>query len=156
MFVLFTLILSAPGWAAEPVVEAVSVAPVAVDALTQYDTIRAALAEDRLDAARTAASALSAADSGLAAAAGALALAADANSARLAFSDLSKALVLRLGSTTPTPKVFAYSCPMWQGFAWWVQPKAGISNPYMGLAMPECGEEKSLKGAVKAASGAAG
>jgi hypothetical protein len=123
--------------------------PVA-EALARYDAIRLALCEDRLEEARSAAGGLSS-DGGLAAPAAALVAAADMNAARAAFAELSRALVLRLASG-PAPKVSVYHCPMWEGYAWWVQRKAGIANPYMGHAMPECGEELSLKAAVKAAS----
>lgn len=129
--------------------------PVPEDFLTRYDTIRVALVADKLDDAEVAARGLAtatAADPTLADPATRLGAAPDAKTARIAFGDLSRALVLELASGGP--KVWVYHCPMWSsGFAWWVQPKAGIANPYMGTSMPECGEEMSLKAAAKAAAG---
>jgi hypothetical protein len=124
----------------------------APDVVARYEVIRLALAQDRLDDARSGAGDLAQADVGLRSQAEAVAAAVDAPGARLAFGELSRALVLRLAADASAPKVFAYHCPMASGFPWWLQAKPGIANPYMGTAMPECGEEKSLKGAVKSAS----
>jgi DNA-binding GntR family transcriptional regulator len=90
-------------------------------------------------------------DPALLAAAQAVTAAADSTTARQAFSELSRLLVLRLATTSGAPRVLAYHCPMWEGYAWWIQLKPGISNPYMGQSMPTCGEETSLKAAIKAA-----
>lgn len=122
------------------------------DAVARYETIRVALLEDRIDDARAAAQGLAAADAGLATQAAAVGGAADDAAARSAFGELSRALVTRISADAAAPKVLAYHCPMASGYAWWIQSKAGIGNPYMGTSMPACGEEKSLKAAVKAAS----
>ena len=34
-----------------------------------------------------------------------------------------------------------YECPMAKGYKKWVQVSEGVSNPYMGSAMPQCGVE---------------
>lgn len=128
-----------------------NVATLAV-AVARYDTVRVALVEDRLDDARAAAAELAKADSGLAPHADAVAGAADAAAARSAFAELSRALVVRLSADASAPKVLAYHCPMAAGYAYWIQSKAGIGNPYMGTSMPACGEERALKAAAKAAS----
>lgn len=154
--VLLALVAAPPGWAGEPV----SVEPVvslAPDALTRYDAVRTALVDDKLDAVLTAARELAtsaAGDTALAESATAVATAQDLGSARIAFGGLSRLLIARVASTSPVPKVVVYHCSMFEHFAWWIQLKTGIANPYMGQAMPECGEEKSLKSAVKAAAAA--
>ncbi len=152
--VLLLLAELSPAQAAEPVGASVSVA-VAPDLLTRYDAIRVALVNDKLDGVTSGARELAAASPGdpsLAAAASALAAAPDLATARVTFGEISRLLVLRFSATTPTPKGVVYFCPMFQGYAWWIQPKSGIANPYMGQSMPECGEEKSLKAAAKAAA----
>ena len=151
MLPMLALALQAYGAAPEQVPASSAAAMPAADALARYDAIRLALCDDRLDLAKVAAGAL-ASDAGLAGPAVALGAAADVAAARVAFGELSRALVLRLASTASAPRVAVYHCPMWKGYAWWIQPKAGISNPYMGHAMPECGEEMSLKAAAKAAA----
>jgi enoyl-CoA hydratase/carnithine racemase len=139
--------------AAEPA-GATTVAAVAPERLGQYDAVRLALVGDKLDEARAAARELATAavaDPPFAAAAQSLAAASEIGAARSAFGELSRLLIRQLGSATPAPRLVVYHCPMFEGFAWWVQPKAGIANPYMGQAMPECGAETSLKAAAKAA-----
>lgn len=144
---------SAPAAAPEPVGAAVSAAPALVG---QYDAVRLALVADRLDAATSAAQELAtawAADAPLAAVASTLAMAADLTRARTSFGELSKLVLIRLAAGDG-PKVLVYHCPMFQGFAWWIQQKPGIANPYMGQAMPTCGVEVSLKAGAKAAASA--
>lgn len=122
--------------------------------LARYDAVRIALNTDQLDDARSRARELAAVDAGdlpVAGAASTIALSPDINAARIAFSELSRAFVLELAETQKPPRVSVYFCPMWSGYAWWVQPKAGLANPYMGQAMSDCGEEISLKAAAKAA-----
>lgn len=121
--------------------------------LPGYDAVRLALVADDEAAAIASAQALATSaggDTEIAAAAGKVATATDTAARRAAFADLSRVVLLRL-SNPGSPRVLAYHCPMYAGFAYWVQPKAGIANPYMGRAMPECGEEVSLRAAVKAA-----
>lgn len=129
------------------------------DVITQYDAVRVSLVNDALPATVSAArslAALSPGDQPLASAATAVANAVDLPGARIAFGELSRLLVQRIAATTPAPKVVTYFCPMFeQGFGYWLQPKAGIANPYMGQSMPACGEEVSLKTALKAATATA-
>ncbi len=121
--------------------------------LAHYDAVRVALVADNLVAAEAAARELATGgDAALATAAQGVGSAPDLASARAAFSALSRAYISELASQPSPPKVSVYHCPMYQGFAWWVQPKAGIANPYLGQQMPGCGEEMSLKAAAKAAS----
>lgn len=130
-----------------------SVVPAPAQWLTGYDTLRLALVADDSAAATAAAQAMATSadgDAALAAAASRVVSAKDVAGMRTAFSELSRLVIQRL-SGAGSPRVLAYHCPMYAGFAYWVQPKAGIANPYMGRAMPECGEEVSLKAAVKAA-----
>ena len=163
MYVLIlALSLAGPAFATDPApppaVVAAPAPPSAVvsqDTLTQYDAIRAALATDKLDNAASLAATLAAAstaDPTLAAAATAIAQAPDATGRRNAFGELSRLLLNRIGAESAPPKVLVYFCPMWSGFAWWIQLKSGISNPYMGTSMPTCGSEMSMRAAVKAAA----
>jgi hypothetical protein len=41
---------------------------------------------------------------------------------------------------------------MTPAYPYWLQPAAGIANPYMGTSMPRCGEGASFTAAVKKAS----
>lgn len=154
---LFAALAHSPAQAATPAATASTPASPALtaDVLTRYDAVRGALVSDKLPDLVLAARALAAAapdDGVLAASATSLGAAPDLATARVAFGELSRLLVLRAASTTPPLKVIAYYCPMFDGgFAWWLQPKAGIANPYMGQSMPTCGEELSLKAAQKAA-----
>ena len=148
------LVLAAlPAPAGEPVWT--SVTP---ELIAHYDAVRIALRSDQLPGARSAAQALSAlqpGDTPVVTAAATITAATELHSARLGFGALSQVLIARLGTASAVPKVWAYFCPMFDGFSWWLQVKPGISNPYMGEAMPACGEETSVKAAVKAATKAA-
>ena len=153
MFLLLAT-LAAPALAAAPSV-AGTVGSVQADPLISYEAIRLALVNDSPETARSAARELATASTGdaaLVSASAAIAEAPDIAAARAAFGELSRLLIARLGAVHPAPKVVVYHCPMFVGFAWWVQPKAGIANPYMGQSMPTCGEEKSIKAGVKAAA----
>lgn len=145
--VALCLLASPSALAAEPA--AASPAPAATAWLTPYDQVRVALAKDSEPEAVAAASTLTVGE--LAAPAAALVAAPDLPSRRAAFAELSRVAVLRLAADPSAPKVLVYHCTMYQGYAYWVQPKAGIENPYMGAAMPDCGEQVSLKAAAKAA-----
>lgn len=156
---LFVLLLSSFTLAAEPPpVEpsaAVS-APSASGLLPAYDLVRAALVADRREdvtASSSALAVLAAGDAELAAAAERVAVAADLDAQRLAFGEVSRLLVLRLAADPAGPKVYAYRCTMFSGYAYWIQPRTGLQNPYMGTAMPACGEQVSFKSASKAAQG---
>lgn len=143
----------APARAADAATDATPVALTA-EVLADYDVVRTALLKDDLAGAVAGARALvarSPADAALVTAAAAVGAAPDLLSARNAFGALSQLLIRRLAAGSG-PKVVTYHCPMFEtGFAWWIQPKAGIGNPYMGQSMPSCGEEVSVKAAVKAA-----
>lgn len=137
--------------------ELVSIA-VTVDVIARYDAVRTALVADDLATAKTAAQAMatsSPGDSPVLDSTSSIAAAADLATARTAFSELSRILVQRISSASPAPKVFVYYCPMFAGYAYWLQPKAGLANPYMGQAMPGCGEETGMKVALKAANSTA-
>ncbi len=121
--------------------------------LPGYDAVRSALVADQPAAVQVAAAALAASDPAVAALASAVATATELPAQRTAFAELSKAEVLRLADAKQ--KVFVYYCPMAPNYAYWLQAKPGLANPYMGVAMPECGEEVSLKVATKAAAGSA-
>lgn len=156
MLLAVLLALTAPAHATDrPPATPAAVAPDRARWLAGYDTLRLALVGDDSAAAAAAAQAMATAadgDAELAAAASRVASASDVAGMRTAFSVLSRLAIQRL-SRARSPRVLVYHCPMYAGFAYWVQPKAGIANPYMGRAMPECGEEVSLKSAVKAAEG---
>lgn len=131
------------------------------DLLASYETIRLSLLEDRWDGADEAAvvhgaiaqltTAFDAEAAGVAAesqekavdllakmkpAGEALAAAADLESARTAFYELTKNLVLYRELMTGDKPAVAY-CPMAKKS--WLQPKGEIGNPYHGQSMPKCG-----------------
>ncbi len=120
-------------------------------ALVAYEDVRSALARDDLsgarDHSRELAEALASADFGTpahreAAAAAALEVAGatDAEAARVAFGDVSRPLVAAVAEDPRLrDSMHLFTCPMAKGFGQWVQPDPGISNPYMGTAMPTCG-----------------
>ncbi len=157
---LFSLFLSHAS--AEPAPDGsttTSAAPVPVavtaDVITRYDAVRTALVADDLATAKTAAQAMatsSPGDSPVLEATNAITAAPDLATARVAYSQLSRLLITRLAATPSAPKALVYFCPMFTGYAYWLQPKAGLANPYMGQTMPGCGEETSLKVALKAAN----
>jgi hypothetical protein len=153
------LALSAPTFAGESTGDAASPVAPAVPApaawIPGYDALRLALVADDGPAMVTAARALAAqlaGDAELSTATSTIADAADASARRTAFSRLSRLVILRLAADRSAPHVVVYHCPMFQGYGYWIQPKSGIANPYMGQAMPECGEEVGMKAAVKAAA----
>lgn len=97
--------------------------------LAGYETIRAALATDDLDGAKTAAAALSELP-----AAAQLAKADSLNSARVAFKKLSnQAVRLAKGQAG----YYVAHCPM--AGSDWVQTTTKLSNPYLGPKMATCG-----------------
>ncbi len=129
------------------------------DAFDAYETVRAALAEDRLAGVAPAAERLAVAlqqaggdREGLAGEvanvieearriAGSLGRATSLAEARAAFGEASRMLMLlancdpRLGDGW-----HVFSCPMTETFPKWMQPSAELANPYMGRAMSTCGE----------------
>ena len=127
--------------------------PAAVSpSLEAYDRVRVALTNDDLSGAKAGVSALNATVSGdpaALAASSALASAPDLTAARAAFGDLSKALLVEYAVAAPE-ELHVYFCPMTSTFPYWLQPTAGLKNPYMGTKMPDCGEGVGLKAALKA------
>lgn len=138
---------SAPSWT-------VSVAPV----LAGYESLREALAADRLSIAAEANALASAADgaatqvpadaspqlTALADAARALAAvdASDGDAVRTAFGEVSRHLAALLNRHAALRTgLHIFECPMAQGFQRWIQPSAEMANPYMGTRMLQCGRE---------------
>ena len=123
--------------------------------LAAYEAVRVPLVEDRLDGAQAAARQLAdgpGVPAEVAGAASAVTVATDADAARRAFGELSRALVIRFQATAVPDGMRIYRCPMAAGFQYWLQADAGIANPYMGTSMPTCGEGTSFKAAVRAAT----
>lgn len=157
-FVLAALITvaqaDAPPATGEP---AAAVVPPAADAplLASYEAVSHALFLDNAGATVVLARALAAGtrDSSPSVSAAADAVAAVDNLAdqRVAFAELSRQVVLVL-DVAPPPGVKTFRCPMVDGYAFWVQPDAGVRNPYMGQKMAHCGEGTSLHAAAKAAA----
>jgi len=132
--------------------------------LASYETIRAQLARDEIEAAVTSAGTLEKAATDAAGAApdrlrsslGSLASAAgqlkqapknDATSVRRTFGDVSKAVVELLTAEPSLRKgQHLFECPMAQGYKKWVQPSEKLANPYMGKEMLECGEASKWEG----------
>ena len=124
--------------------------------LDTYERLRAALAQDELtelgalvgalqQAASSAAETASAASvehlrSAASAAEAMTSSVEDPSAARKAFGEVSRAVVALL---TTEPELargrYLFECPMASGYKKWVQTSEGISNPYMGKAMPACG-----------------
>lgn len=128
------------------------------EAVAAYDVVRGALAEDRgdvkasatelADAARLASASapdtvrrpleeLSSAAQGLAGLESA-----DLSAARESFGDVSRALISVLSAEPSLQQGrHVYECPMVKGYKKWVQVSEGVSNPYMGTDMLQCGTE---------------
>lgn len=128
------------------------------DAVEAYDVVRGALVEDRGDvtipatklaeAARLASASapksvghaleeLSSSAERLARLDGS-----DLSAARESFGEVSRSLIAVLSSEPSLQQSrHVYECPMAKGYKKWVQVSKGVSNPYMGSAMPQCGVE---------------
>jgi len=66
----------------------------------------------------------------------------DLDAARLAFGDVSKAVIALLTSNPEVAaKYHVFECPMAKGFKRWAQADTDHANPYMGTAMSSCGSE---------------
>lgn len=123
--------------------------------LPAYEALRVALATDREAEAVVAAQQLAdVADPALRPVVEALIAAPDLAGRRAAFGELSRQLVLRVNADPASPKLKVYLCTMAPGYGYWLQTRPGIANPYMGTAMPACGEEVSMRRALTAAGGA--
>lgn len=115
-----------------------------------YLDIQAQLAADKADGVKPAAlaigeqaSRMGAAGEGIVTSAKAVAAAADIKAVRLAFGDLSNAVIAagRAEGWKDVPDVKVAYCPMARKF--WVQTEPDIRNPYYGKAMLTCGEFKA-------------
>jgi hypothetical protein len=107
--------------------------------LAGYETVRAALADDDLAAARAAAQALATEEvrqhhAAIADSAQIIAKAGDLAAARQAFKTLSQEAIALARTQNG---FFIMTCPMAQ--ADWVQTVRDVSNPYLGKDMPTCG-----------------
>jgi hypothetical protein len=128
------------------------------EAVAAYDVVRGALAEDRGDVKTPATTLAAAARLGSASApenlrqpldelsSAAQRLAglesADLSEARKAFGDVSQALIAVLSAEPSLQQGRqVYECPMAKGYKKWVQVSEGVSNPYMGSDMLQCGTE---------------
>lgn len=67
--------------------------------------------------------------------------------ARLAFGELSRALIA-LGGADPrlSDGWSVFECPMTQGYSKWMQRSDQLMNPYMGQRMLSCGSEAEWRG----------
>lgn len=124
-----------------------------------YESTRAALADDDLAKAQTAAAALAKAASAetadehlrhhqkpIAESAAAFGKSKDIGAARLVFGDISKAFIALVAADKSLgASLHAFACPMAKGYKKWVQPTTGVSNPYMGKAMGTCGAKTEMK-----------
>lgn len=126
----------------------VAAADFMTDVVDPYLRVQTALVNDDLApvgpaarAVQQAASALGADGTALSAAAGKAARATTLEAARLAFGDLSAALIAYVDKTrVPVDGAIVAYCPMVAKS--WVQPAGAIANPYYGKAMATCGESK--------------
>lgn len=152
------MVAGACGKAAEeaPPASAPAAAPAEVKkaerpALVQgYEALRDRLADDDLPGAKKAAEAFAksageAGEAALAEAVGKLGAAPDLDKARLAFGEISKAYLTVLAQKPELKAgLFAFRCPMAEGYQKWVQVDEPMKNPYMGKAMLECGSKVEL------------
>jgi Cu(I)/Ag(I) efflux system membrane fusion protein len=130
--------------------------------LDDYEGIRKGLAADETKGVAEAAKKIAAGASGAETSAsdalkpklGALAKAAtaladekgDIEAVRLAFGELSKALVDVLTTDDALRKdLHLFECPMAKGYKKWVQPNDKLENPYMGKKMLTCGGKTDWK-----------
>jgi hypothetical protein len=130
-------------------------------AVSAYEVIREALAEDRSDVGAEAEALAAAAREGaatapksfsglledLSSAAEQLARVkgGDLAAARQAFGGLSRALIVLLSEDVTLQRGrYVYECPMAEGYKKWVQVSKGRSNPYMGSKMLQCGTEAAF------------
>lgn len=127
-------------------------------ALDAYESIRSALAADRLAGiatyARDLSTALRASSTGLqlevshalegaAKASDRLADVTTLDEARNALGNVSEVVVALVMSNKELQRGWhRFSCPMAKGFGEWVQRSPDISNPYMGTKMPTCGSSE--------------
>lgn len=73
--------------------------------------------------------------------------------ARVQFSDLSRALIALLGSDARLAAGRQlFSCPMVDGYGYWLQTDQALANPYMGQQMLTCGSSESLSEHLQAAA----
>jgi hypothetical protein len=119
--------------------------------LDSYLRIQTALAADRADTVKTdagamaqAADALGGDGAPLAAAARRLQAAGDLKSARLAFIDVSNALI-QYGDAHPGAVPDDLRVAYCDRELWWVQTDGEIANPYYGSASPTCGVFRKQK-----------
>jgi Cu(I)/Ag(I) efflux system membrane fusion protein len=64
----------------------------------------------------------------------------DIEAVRLAFGEVSKALVAMLaGNDSLREGQHLFECPMAKGYKKWIQPSDKLENPYMGKKMLTCG-----------------
>jgi len=152
----------APTAAEHPVQEYSAEIAVALEAaLTAYEDVREPLAQDRLEEAVSSASLLGSslrmvAEVGqappgrlgalldeAARAAESLAESADISAARKAFGEVSRLLIPVVAADSRlSGDRHVFACPMVKdGFNKWMQPSSDLENPFMGQAMPGCGDE---------------
>ncbi len=145
--------------AATPAVTISADAKTQIDrALSAYEHIRSELVEDRVAFAESATliatastaakplvpEALKAHLEGMATQATALASmsTSDPEALRESFGDISRHLVALMRAAPSLQRGFhLFHCPMAQDYGNWVQRTEGISNPYMGQRMLQCGAE---------------
>ncbi len=152
---VLTAAATGPVSASAPATGSAPVEAASGDALViAYDAVRAALASDNLATARKTSGALAASAraagagpqvSAVATRAAEVRDAADLAGARLAFGELSRALIgLLVAEPARATGVTAYRCPMAKGYQKWVQLGGSLANPYMGKKMLTCGAKTPL------------
>ncbi|HVY61257.1 MAG TPA: DUF3347 domain-containing protein [Planctomycetota bacterium] len=110
-------------------------------AIAHYLEVRAALANDDLEAAKKAAEPGKSDAAPFGADETKIAGAADLKAARAAFSDLSKAMI-PYAKEHASATFYVFECPMsMQPFGQWLQAEEQLKNPYRGKEMPTCGSK---------------
>jgi Cu(I)/Ag(I) efflux system membrane fusion protein len=109
--------------------DASQVAAAATRIHTQAQAIHSPALSARMAEVASAAQALSQADTS------------DLPAVRRAFGALSQPLVALLDENSElAANRHVFECPMAEGYGRWIQPSAELQNPYMGTAMPTCGQ----------------
>ena len=114
-------------------------------ALARYDALRARLAADDLEGARSLAATMeprlgTAAD--FSGGAKKIAAAQDLAAARVGFGELSRDLIAILADNPMQQQGFwLFRCPMAPGYQKWLQADGKLTNPYWGKRMLTCGSQ---------------
>ncbi len=148
LFLAMGMVLYVGAWSGPAMAEETQDAWVS-ETFDAYESLRAALAQDRLDEVRD--KAITVANAAgetraptVAKAAQSIVPSENADGMRKAFGDLSREMIV-LAKEHPSAKKgrFVFTCGMAQGYPKWIQVSKTMTNPYMGQRMLECGTKSN-------------